>query len=118
VAYDISTALFVDKEESLPADLKKLKEHQRRLAERYLQDKSEEVRARGLVVRTAAKAEDAREAICHYAAEEEIDVIIMNSGGRPGWMRWLTGSITEEVLRRAPCPVLILRPTQPTPTKE
>ena len=116
VAYDISSALLVGQEESLPADLTKLKEHQRRRVESYLQHKAEEIRARGIAVHTVAKGEDAREAICQYAALQEIDVVIMHSGGRSGWMRFLTGSVAEEVLRHAPCPVLILR--QPTPAAE
>ena len=117
VAYDISTSLFIGKEDKLPVDLKKLKEHQRKQVEAYLSVKAEELKAQGIPVQWVAIAEDARESICKYAAHQEIDLIIMNSRGRSGWMRWLTGSIAEEVLRHAPCPVLILRQTT-TPPEE
>lgn len=110
-AFSFASPLFLGEEDSLPADLKKLKEHQRKQAESYLQKQAEIVRERGITVHCACKAEDARESICKYASQQEIDVIIMNSGERSGWMRWLTGSIAEEVLRSAPCPVLVLRPT-------
>jgi len=34
----------------------------------------------------------------------------MASIGKSNWMRWISGSITEQVLRNAPCPVLVVRP--------
>ena len=113
VAYDLGSALFLGKEDKLPVDIKKLKEHQRKQVEGYLQGQAEALKEQGIPVRWAARAEDARESICKYAAEQEIDLIIMNSQGRSGWMRWLTGSIAEEVLRHAPCPVLVVRQTTP-----
>ena len=114
VAYDISTALFVGKDDTLPVDLRKLKEHQKTQVELYLKEKSESLQGQGFPVLWEARAADARECICSYAAEKGIDLILLNSRGRTGLMRWLTGSIAEEVLRHAPCPVLILRhATQP-----
>lgn len=40
---------------------------------------------------------------------EEGDVIVMSSHGRTGIKRWFLGSVAEEVMRRAKCPVLLHR---------
>jgi universal stress protein A len=49
-------------------------------------------------------------AICRYAAQNFIDLIIVATDGRTGISHPSAGSVAEEVLRRAPCPVLVLRP--------
>ncbi|GIV62019.1 MAG: universal stress protein [Rhodothermaceae bacterium] len=48
-------------------------------------------------------------AIVEYAAEEAIDLIVMGTHGRRGLRRLLLGSVAEEVVRTAPCPVLTVR---------
>lgn len=40
---------------------------------------------------------------------EDADLIVMATHSRTGLTRMLEGSVTEEVLRLAPCPVLALR---------
>ncbi len=40
------------------------------------------------------------------ADEREVDLIVMATAGRDGFLDALRGSVTEQVLRRAPCPVL------------
>lgn len=47
--------------------------------------------------------------ILRYAAENEIDLIVMGTHGRGGVTHMLLGSIAEKVVRRAPCPVLTVR---------
>jgi len=42
------------------------------------------------------------------------DVVVMGTHGRGGFERWVLGSVTEKVLRKAPCPVL----TVPPPAEE
>jgi nucleotide-binding universal stress UspA family protein len=37
------------------------------------------------------------------------DVIVMSSHGRTGVSRWFLGSVAEEVVRKATCPVLLVR---------
>jgi nucleotide-binding universal stress UspA family protein len=41
-----------------------------------------------------------------YAAESDIDLVVMGTHGRRGLKRLLLGSVAEEVVRLAPCPVL------------
>jgi nucleotide-binding universal stress UspA family protein len=47
--------------------------------------------------------------ILAFAEEENIDLIVMASHGRTGLSRLLMGSITEGVMRKAHCPVLVVK---------
>jgi universal stress protein A len=47
--------------------------------------------------------------IDRFALENKIDLIVMGTHGRTGLARLLTGSVTEQTLRRAPCPMLVVR---------
>jgi nucleotide-binding universal stress UspA family protein len=47
--------------------------------------------------------------ILRLAQETHCDLIVMGTHGRTGLARLLVGSVAEEVLRRASCPVLTLR---------
>lgn len=53
------------------------------------------------------------EVIIDTAAEEKADVIVMSSHGYSGVTRWIYGSVAENVLRGAPCPVLVVRTDAP-----
>ena len=48
--------------------------------------------------------------IVRYAREEEIDLIVLSTHGRSGLAHVLLGSVAEKVVRKAPCPVLTIRP--------
>lgn len=52
---------------------------------------------------------DPAAAIVRVAEEEGADMIVMSTHGRTGVTRFLMGSVAEEVVRKAPCPVLTLR---------
>lgn len=47
--------------------------------------------------------------IIRFARETEIDLIIMGTHGHSGLAHVLMGSVTEKVVRKAPCPVLTVR---------
>ncbi len=47
--------------------------------------------------------------IATYARENEIDLIVMASHGRRGFSKWLLGSVTDKVIRIAPCPVMSVK---------
>jgi nucleotide-binding universal stress UspA family protein len=49
------------------------------------------------------------EEIVRVARERHSDLIVMGTHGRTGLSRLLLGSVAEEVMRRAPCPVLTLK---------
>jgi nucleotide-binding universal stress UspA family protein len=44
-----------------------------------------------------------------YAREHQIDLIVMGTHGRTALAHLLLGSVTEKVIRTAPCPVLTVR---------
>jgi len=48
--------------------------------------------------------------ILRFAERQEVDLIVMGSHGRTGLARLLMGSIAEGVMRRAKCPVLVVKP--------
>lgn len=45
------------------------------------------------------------DAIVTRAQEQDVDLVVMGTRGRRGMDRLLSGSVSEEVVRRAPCPV-------------
>jgi len=48
--------------------------------------------------------------IIDYVKTEAIDLIVMGTHGRSGIEHILIGSVAEKVVRKAPCPVLTIRP--------
>jgi quercetin dioxygenase-like cupin family protein len=52
---------------------------------------------------------NASQEILRSAQALKCDLIVMGTHGRTGLDRLLTGSVAEEVLRKAPCPVLVVR---------
>ena len=55
------------------------------------------------------KAGDPRDAINETAKQLGADLIVMATHGRHGISRVLLGSVTESVVRTAPCPVLTVK---------
>jgi nucleotide-binding universal stress UspA family protein len=51
--------------------------------------------------------------ILRIARETPCDLIVMGTQGRTGLARVLMGSVAEQVVRRAPCPVLTIRTPLP-----
>lgn len=47
--------------------------------------------------------------IVRYAKEANVDLIVMGTHGHSGLAHMLLGSVTEKVVRKAPCPVLTVR---------
>lgn len=64
-------------------------------------------RGRGLAVTTETRAGMAARELVALAGRG--DLLVMSSHGRTGPARWLLGSVAEEVVRQAPCPVLLVR---------
>src|ERR1700739_3806607 len=50
------------------------------------------------------------ETMSRVIEEKKIDLIILGTHGRTGLGRALLGSVAEEILRQAPCPVLTVGP--------
>lgn len=75
-----------------------------------------EAAQRGVAVRSArAEAGAPAHAIAEFAKAGGYDLIVIGSHGRTGLSRMLLGSVAENVVRHASCPVLVVRtlPVQP-----
>ncbi|MDR3636443.1 MAG: universal stress protein [Isosphaeraceae bacterium] len=55
------------------------------------------------------------EGIVEYAADQEIDLIVIATHGRSGLSHVLLGSVAERIVREAPCPVLTIRDREHAP---
>lgn len=66
-----------------------------------------------LTICTEVTYGDEASVILDTAVQQHVDLIVMSTHGRSGFSRWVMGSITEKVLRDAPCPVLVIRNNQP-----
>ena len=51
---------------------------------------------------------DVIDSICEAALETDADLIVMTTDGRHGFLDALRGSHSERVLRRSPCPLLVI----------
>ena len=49
------------------------------------------------------------EVITEYAVAEDVDLIVLGTHGRRGLRKWLLGSVAQEVIHRALCPVWVVR---------
>lgn len=58
------------------------------------------------------------EEILRVAGEGHCDLIVMGTHGRKGMERLRMGSVAEEVMRKAPCPVLTVKDPMPAPSPE
>jgi nucleotide-binding universal stress UspA family protein len=58
-------------------------------------------------VRREVLVGDAGAAVCDYAAEVGAAVIVLGTRGRGGFKRALLGSVSDYVVRNAPCSVLV-----------
>lgn len=49
--------------------------------------------------------------IVAFAKDRAIDLIVIGTHGRRGLVHWILGSVAEDVVRKATCPVTTVRPT-------
>lgn len=78
----------------------------------YLSRWKKHVEEAGVECRSLMCLHEAAEAILVEAEAADVGLIVMSSHGRGGVDRLLHGSVAEKVLRRAKCPVLLVRPGQ------
>jgi nucleotide-binding universal stress UspA family protein len=95
------------------ADATQVAAEDRRGAAAYVQALAERLRAGGLSVEVAEPEGEAAAAILAQAHALRADLIAMTTHGLGGLGRALFGSVADEVLRHAPCPVLLVRVSEP-----
>lgn len=52
---------------------------------------------------------DVGPAICRVAEEESADLVVLGTHDRSRWSRLWFGSVSDHVVKHAPCPVLVVR---------
>ena len=84
-------------------------EKAREYAEELLEPARELAADRGRDLETEILAGKPDDRIVEYAEDEGCDVIVVGSHGREGISRVLLGSVAENVVRRSPTPVVVVR---------
>lgn len=69
----------------------------------------ETARARGVAAEGRIADGSAAEVLIAAAGEDAADLIVLGSHGRRGLQRFFLGSVAEDIVRRAPVPVLVVR---------
>jgi len=67
-------------------------------------------RAEGVDVSFLVWTGDPGDMIVEAAEAERVDMVLVGSHGRGAVGRFFLGSVSEHVVRHAPCPVLVVRP--------
>jgi nucleotide-binding universal stress UspA family protein len=104
---------FMDKHERemLRVSVDKLKEKYRQVA---IESKAEmktvirELHADDIEITYLLRKGTPADTIIDVAAEESVDLIVICTDGRDNLKDFVKGTITEHVINRAPCPVLVI----------
>lgn len=92
-----------------PALVQRLADEQRRETAAYLAAVVRRLRETGVAVEVAQPEGSAPDAIVDYTGNASVTLIAMTTHGGGGLSRLVFGSLPDAVLRRAPCPVLLVR---------
>jgi len=68
-----------------------------------------DLRESGVAAQARVELGDPVDTIVKIARDEKFDLIAVGAHGRRGISRWVAGSVAEEILRRAPCPVMVVQ---------
>ncbi len=85
--------------------------HQQKLAleaEQLLEELIAKRVCKQVAAATLVVTGEAAEEILKAAKKEKVDLIVIATHGRTGWRRLVFGSVTEPVVRDAPCPTLTI----------
>jgi len=84
-----------------------LMDHARKSLDKIIREKiSSEVLVQGFVLQGLASEE-----IIKLTETEGVNLIVISTHGLSGWRRFIFGSVTEKVLKQAPCSVLTIQRT-------
>jgi len=97
--------------DSLPHDM----DRRRVSAERELDTLATTLAGQDIAFHTLLERGSIREVLLSQIARNDIDLLVMGTHGRSGFNKLAVGSVAEELLRLAPCPVLTVGPHVTTP---
>ncbi|WP_437919754.1 universal stress protein [Sphingobacterium sp. LRF_L2] len=90
-----------------PIIVPEVSEIQQESAQRYLESVGQDFEGAHEVF-LFNKIGNIRDEILNTASEWTADLIIMGSNGRTGFEHFISGSVSESVIRKASCPVLVV----------
>lgn len=93
----------------VPVDIR-LFEEQRERAAADLAAARDRARASGVPADTSLRGGHPAREILDIARNQAVDMVVIGTHGRGGVEHLLLGSVAEKVLRKAPCPVLVVPP--------
>lgn len=103
---------YVTNPEYLPYDFGALFDQTRRMAKRDMAALVEATSFGGVPFKTRIEPGHPAEHIVEFAAKNGADLIVTSTHGRTGLKHALIGSIAEQVVRYAQCPVLVIPRTE------
>jgi nucleotide-binding universal stress UspA family protein len=92
-----------------PMEVSKVAEAARKAGSGILGDGAQRVKAEGVPVETVLREGNTVQEIVKTAEEGKFDLIVMGARGISKIRELLLGSVSDGVLRNAPCPVLIVK---------
>jgi len=95
------------------AMLDDLLDAERKHAESTLADATARAEAAGVRIRTRLETGDPAEQICAYAREIDARLVAVGTRGHGSVASLLLGSVSNAIIRQAPCPVLVVRESAP-----
>jgi nucleotide-binding universal stress UspA family protein len=96
-------------ETTLPGYWEEWYENAQEAAEALFEEARATAEAEDVTLGTETLVGQPARSIVEYVENEPVDHVVMGSHGRSGISRLLVGSVAEKVLRRAPCPVTVVR---------
>jgi len=92
-----------------PAEVSRVVEATRKAGARVLDDGEYKVKAENVQVETVLVEGQVVQEITRRAKEGEFDIIVMGARGISKIREMLLGSVSDGVIRQAPCPVLVVK---------
>jgi nucleotide-binding universal stress UspA family protein len=93
------------------ASVTEISDQIRERAKNYMVSLRNQLRAEGINVSyIIVEGGTPAETICDYAANEDVDLVVMSTHGRTGLARFLFGSVAHKVLQKVRVPVMLIRP--------
>jgi universal stress protein A len=94
-----------------------LVDEQCRVGKAQVADLKREYARKGIDLRPRVELGSPADTICAVAKKRRVDMVVMATHGRTGFSHLILGSVSEHVVRAAPCPVLTVHTYTSPPAK-
>lgn len=92
-----------------PAEVSRVIEAAREVGQRILDDGEKEAKSENVQVESTLKEGSTVQEITRLAKEDNFDLIVVGAKGVGRLREFLLGSVSEGVMKHAPCPVLVVK---------